>query len=226
LNLAGDENVTSVLTTSPEMIEKESGWNIFMCTTLGTVKKTRLNQFNNIRTNGIIAIGLEKGDSLQWTKLTNGSMNVNIATRLGQAIVFPEDDVRSMGRNAAGVRGIKLDVADKVTSMNVFEKTDKKRNLMVLSENGIGKVSNISLFPVQGRGGKGVRLATIDDKNGPICFSGFVTPDKPTLLITSRQGQVVKINVSAIPRLSRTAKGVILMRFSKEKDQVGSATFV
>lgn len=226
LNLEAEEKVTSMLTTSPEMLDEKSNWNIFMCTTNGTVKKTKLSLFKHIRTNGIIAIGLDKGDSLQWTTLTNDTYNINIATRLGQAIVFPEDNVRAMGRVAAGVRGIKLEKDDQVTSMDAFIKTDKERLLMVLSENGIGKVSNISLFPVQGRGGKGVRLATIDKKNGPICFSGFVKSEKPTLLITSRQGQVVKIDVSSIPKLSRTAKGVILMRFSKQDDQVASATFV
>ena len=107
-----------------------------------------------------------------------------------------------------------------------FEKTDKEKKLLVLSEKGIGKITNISLFPVQGRGGKGVRLATIDEKNGPICFSSFIEPEKTTLLITSRQGQVVKIDIASVPKLSRTAKGVILMRFSKKDDQVANATFV
>lgn len=224
--LEGEEKVTSMLTISQDMLDDKSDWHIIMCTTKGTIKKTKLSEFKNIRTNGIIAINLGTDDSLEWTKLTNGKMNVNIATRMGQAIVFAEENVRAMGRSAAGVRGIRLDKNDIVTSMDVFEKLDKEKKLLVLSERGIGKVTNISLFPVQGRGGKGVRLATVDQKNGPICFSSFIEELKPTLLITSRQGQVVKIDISSVPKLSRTAKGVILMRFSKKDDQVANATFV
>jgi len=110
--------------------------------------------------------------------------------------------------------------------MDVFDPADKKISLIVLSENGIGKKTRIGLFPVQKRGGKGVKIANLDKRTGPIAFSSIVEEDKETLVITSKKGQVVKIPLKSIPALSRVAKGVILMRFNKKDDAVVSATFL
>jgi len=110
--------------------------------------------------------------------------------------------------------------------MDVVDSSDKKKSLLVLTENGIGKKTKISLFPVQNRGGKGVKIANIDKRTGPIAFSGTVEDDKEMLVITSKKGQVVKISLKSIPQLSRVAKGVILMRFNKKDDAVVSATFL
>ncbi|OGK29223.1 hypothetical protein A3D06_01135 [Candidatus Roizmanbacteria bacterium RIFCSPHIGHO2_02_FULL_40_9] len=193
---------------------------------MGTIKKTQLSQFLSIRSSGIIAINLDKNDELLWTKMTNNKMNIILATQMGQAITFKETDVRPTGRSSQGVIGIRMGKDDVVSSMDVFDPSDKDKTLLVLSENGIGKKTKITQFPVQKRGGKGVKIANIDSRTGPIAFSSIVESDKDTLVITSRKGNVVKIPLKDIPKLSRTAKGVILMRFNKNEDAVVSATFL
>ncbi|OGK38984.1 DNA gyrase subunit A [Candidatus Roizmanbacteria bacterium RIFCSPHIGHO2_12_FULL_44_10] len=226
LALEQNEQVTSILTYSEDDLTKQQSHFIFMCTKLGTVKKTPLAAFKNIRASGIIAIKLTKDDQLLWSRMTGNSSNVMLSTHLGKSIVFPEKNVRDTGRSSQGVLGIRLEKADAVSSMDVFDPADKKISLIVLSENGIGKKTRIGLFPVQKRGGKGVKIANLDKRTGPIAFSSIVEEDKETLVITSKKGQVVKIPLKSIPALSRVAKGVILMRFNKKDDAVVSATFL
>lgn len=224
INITPDEKITSVLTQPKDGDKKDQI--IFMCTKFGTVKKTALSEFDNIRQSGIISIKLEDGDELMWVKVTNGKQLVVLASYKGKAIVFSEEDVRSTGRSSIGVRGIRLENGDIITSMDTFDQSEKNRKLIVISENGIGKKSKILLFKEQGRGGKGVKIANIDERTGNIAFSSVIEDEEKTLLITSKKGQVVKIPLKTIPDLSRTAKGVILMRFSDKTDKVASATFI
>ena len=197
-----------------------------MCTKLGTIKKTALSDFKNIRGSGIIAIRLSGPDGLMWARITGGKDMVVLATLEGKAIVFKEKDVRPTGRNSMGVRAITLNKNDLVTSMDVFSEKEKDKKMIVISERGIGKKAKIMLFRLQRRGGKGVKIANIDERTGPIAFSSIIHNEEDTLLITSRKGHVVKIPVKTIPSLSRQAKGVILMRFSDKSDKVASATFI
>ena len=226
LPLQPDEKVTAILSYNQQDAESMKSGCILMCTRMGTIKKTQLSQFLSIRSSGIIAINLDKNDELLWTKMTNNKMNIILATQMGQAITFKETDVRPTGRSSQGVIGIRMGKDDVVSSMDVFDPSDKDKTLLVLSENGIGKKTKITQFPVQKRGGKGVKIANIDSRTGPIAFSSIVESDKDTLVITSRKGNVVKIPLKDIPKLSRTAKGVILMRFNKNEDAVVSATFL
>lgn len=227
IGLGQDEKVTSVLTIQKNVMENPKDHFICMSTIKGTMKKTPLSDFGNIKAGGIISIKLTSDDALQWAHLTNNTKLIAIATRQGKCIVFKEQDVRSMGRATQGVRGILLDPQDIVTSMDVVDVGDTTRRIFVLGEKGIGKTTKLSLFPVQRRGGKGVKLATVDQKTGAIVFSCVVPNEKETLLVTSKGGQVVKIPIAGIPTLSRTAKGVILMRLSDSKqDAVASATFL
>jgi DNA gyrase subunit A len=196
-----------------------------MCTKLGTVKKTELKLFQNIKSNGIIAIKLTDDDELLWTKMTDNKQHVILATHHGKAINFVETNIRPTGRSSQGVMGVRLEKGDSISSMDVYDRKEDL-SLLVLTENGIGKQTKINLFPAQKRGGKGVKIANIDARTGQIAFSSIVDPEKETLVITSRQGQVVKIPIKGLPQLSRTAKGVILMRFNKEQDAVASATFL
>lgn len=223
--LQPNEKVTSILIYNQDEIEKVEKY-ILMCTELGTVKKTALSLFKNIKSNGIIAIKLTGEDKLQWTKMTDNTMHVILASHNGKAINFKESDIRSTGRSSQGVIGIKLDKGDSISSMDVYDRKDDSLALLVLSENGIGKKTNISLYPVQKRGGKGVKIASLDKRTGPIAFSSIIDAEKETLVITSKKGQVVKMPVKSLPQLSRTAKGVILMRFNKQNDAVVSATFL
>ena len=181
--------------------------------------------FANIKKSGIIAIKLEKEDKLQWALLTDGDNNVIVITHLGKAILFSEKDVRPMGRSSKGVIGIRLNKEDFVTSMDACPKTSLDRDLIVIGARGVGKKTSLKLFPRQRRGGKGAKATTVDSKTGKIVFSAIIEQDRETLVITSLKGQVVKIPLKDVPRLSRTAKGVILMRFAKD-DAVASATFL
>lgn len=228
INIIPEEKITSVLTYNPSL--KQQNLNdqsfIFMGTKRGIVKKTPLKDFANIRSNGIIAIRLEKGDELLWSKITNGGKMVILTSQKGKAIVFSEKEVKPTGRNSIGVRGIKLLNDDTLSSMDIFEEKEKENQLIVITENGIGKKTKISLFRQQKRGGQGVKIASLDRRTGSIVFSSLIPPSAKNLVITSKAGQVVKIPIESIRSLSRNAKGVILMRFSDKEDKVASATFI
>ena len=234
LALRPDEIVTSVLTYGPSGVatSKEEQLAAFqkkfvlMCTKKGTVKKTTFEEFENIRANGIIAIKLEENDELLWVKMTDGEMNVIITTKHGKAIVFKEKEVRHTGRSSIGVRGIELAGDDLVAAAEVFSTNEFKKNIIVIGERGVGKKTSLALFKGQHRGGKGVKVASVDEKMGSIGFVQIVNPEDTTIIMTSLSGQIVKIPLASIPPRSRTAKGVILMRFSDKADKVVSATLI
>ncbi len=225
LTLRPEESVTSILTFGPEQITEKELY-ILMATRRGVVKKTEFSQFANIRSNGIVAIKLDKSDELLWVKLTNGKKNVILTSRDGKSIVFKEGEIRPTGRASMGVRGINLDKDNEVTSADVFADAEFVKDLLVIGEKGIGKKTKLSFFRGQHRGGKGVKTASVDNKMGKIAFSEIINPEKTTVIITTNHGQVVKIEVKSIPSRSRSAKGVILMRFSKANDMIASAALV
>ena len=234
LALRPEETVTSVLTYGPNGVvttkqEQLAAFQkkfVLMCTKKGTVKKTTFEEFENIRSNGIIAIKLEEHDELLWVKMTDGEMNVIITTKHGKAIVFKEKEVRHTGRSSIGVRGIELAEGDLVAAAEVFTQAEFKKNIIVIGERGVGKKTNLALFKGQHRGGKGVKVASVDEKMGNIGFVQIVNPEDTTIIMTSNSGQIVKIPLASIPPRSRTAKGVILMRFSDKTDKVVSATLI
>lgn len=229
LTLRPEEKVTSFLNYSLDSKDKEEATKnqyVLMCTKDGTVKKTLFEDFANIRSNGIVAIRLDAGDELMMVKMTKGNMNVIITTRHGKAIVFKETEIRSTGRASMGVRGIDLENADNVTAADVFADNEFKRNLFVIGDRGVGKKTALSLFRGQHRGGKGVKVASVDEKMGQIAFVQIIRESDETVIITSGGGQVVKIPLKSIPSRSRSAKGVILMRFSDKADKVVGGTFV
>ena len=224
LTLRPDEKVTSILTFDQETQEKPDGF-ILMSTKLGTVKKSPFSDYANIRSNGIIAIRLEKEDELLWVNLTDGKHNVILTSRAGKAIVFKEQEIRPTGRASIGVKGMDLG-PDLVTAADVFSDKEFAKDILVLGEKGVGKKTKLSFFKGQHRGGKGVKIASVDQKIGQICFVQILNSEKTTAIITSSKGQVVKIPLQSIPSRSRTAKGVILMRFSQPGDKIVSATIV
>lgn len=224
LSLKPDEKITSILTYNNEVLEKANKHFVVMSTKFGTVKKTPFEEYVNIRTNGIIAIKLEKNDELLWVKLTNGEKNVILVSKNGKAIVFKEKEIRITGRSSIGVKGMELEDNNQVIAADVFSDDEFKKDILVIGEKGIGKKTALSNFKGQHRGGKGVKIASLDDKVGHIALAMILQPEDETLIITSALGQVVKIPLSSIPSRSRTAKGVILMRFSDKSDRVVSAT--
>ncbi len=223
LTLRPEEKVTSMLTFKEEGIK---GKYILMATEKGVVKKTEFAKFANIRSNGLIAIRLDEKDKLLWVKITQGTDNVIMVTEQGKAIVFKEQEIRVMGRSARGVRGIKLNTNDQVTSTNIFSNKDFNKSLLVITQKGVGKRTSLKLFRGQHRGGKGVKVSSLNQKTGPIAISKIVDKDDKTIVITSKKGQVVKIPLTSVPPRSRSAKGVIIMRFSNSNDCVTSATVI
>lgn len=226
LTLRPEEIVTSILTYPQELVDSKEERYILMSTKHGTVKKSAFSDYANIRTNGIIAIQLESNDELLWVKLTDGKKNVILTAKGGKGIVFKEKEIRPTGRSSIGVRGIELAPNDELVSADVFGDDDFKKSVLVIGEKGVGKKSRLSFFKGQHRGGKGVKVASVDKKFGSVAFVQIVHSQEETLIITSRLGQVVKLALANIPDRSRSAKGVILMRFSNAGDRVVSATFI
>lgn len=224
--LRPEEKITSILTYDSAQSATFTKMFVLMSTKFGTVKKTSFDDFANIRTNGIIAIRLEKDDELLWVKLANGKQNVILTTKSGKAIVFKEQEIRPTGRASIGVRGIELNSGDELTAADVFGDDRMKNDLLVISGRGIGKKTKLSFFKGQHRGGKGVKIASVDQKFGSVAFVQIINNTDSTVIISSAHGQVVKIPLSSIPSRSRTAKGVILMRFSQTDNQVVGATLV
>ncbi|MGB9883267.1 MAG: DNA gyrase C-terminal beta-propeller domain-containing protein, partial [Microgenomates group bacterium] len=224
--LKQDEKITSILTFDNTAIDNAKNLFIVMTTKMGNVKKTSFEEYTNIRTNGIIAIRLEKNDELLWVKLTDGNKNVILVSRHGKAIVFKEKEIRPTGRASIGVKGMELEAGDQVIAADVFSDEEFNKDILVIGEKGIGKKTQLTNFKGQHRAGKGVKIASVDDKMGNIAIASIVKPEDETLIITSALGQVVKIPLASIPSRSRTAKGVILMRFSDKNDHVVSATTV
>ncbi len=230
LQLSPQESVSAML----YLDGKEKFEFLMMITKKGTIKKTALTEFKNIRRTGLIAIKLNNGDLLDWVKPVENKDEILITTAKGQAIHFEEADVRSMGRSAAGVRAIRLKNGDEVVSMNVITKSDIKDKIksLVVTENGFGKMTDINEYRLQSRGGSGIRTAKVTPKNGKVVWSTTLNPDKlpenisGDLLIMSDSGQTIRLPLKSVPNTGRDTQGVRLMRFKADKDKVGSVTLV
>ncbi|MDO8609063.1 MAG: DNA gyrase subunit A [bacterium] len=226
VSLKPEEKITSILTYDNTTLTDKEDKFIIMSTKLGTIKKSPFKDYANIRTNGIIAIRLEQNDELLWVKLSDGKQNVILTSKIGKAIVFKETEIRATGRASIGVKGMDLDTGNFVVAADVFSDVDFKKDILVIGDHGVGKKTKLAFFKGQHRGGKGVKIASTDEKFGSVAFVQIINPEDTTIIMTSTMGQVVKIPIPSIPSRSRTAKGVILMRFSNKQDKVVSATFI
>lgn len=216
LQLQPEEKITSII--RHEKGASDEGY-LFMATTHGTVKKTPMKDYANIRTNGMIAIKLDDGDELKWIQKTDGVSDVIISTSAGQAIRFNEKDARPMGRSARGVRGIRLRTGDKVVGMDIV--SDENNGLLVISENGYGKMTKVTNFPAHKRGGVGIKAAIVTAKTGQIVDVRNLDQDASEVLMISAKGQTIRVSLKDIPVLGRTTQGVRIMRLSDE-DKVAS----
>lgn len=222
LNIESGEKVESFDSYTNQ--DQKKGY-VFLTTRNGTVKKTALKEFENIRRGGMIAIKLDPGDELVWSRISTGTDEVVLVTKKGKAIRFSETQVRPMGRPTTGVRGIKIDTTDQVIGMDVITKGDNPFLLSIM-ENGLGKKTEVKQFPMQARGGQGVKVAKVTDKTGDVVVSQVIPKGGNEVIMTSKKGQVVKLDITSIPKLSRDTQGVILMRFSDKNDGVASATCI
>lgn len=203
-----------VLDTIPVKEFDEDHFLVF-ATKRGIIKKTPLSAYKNVRSTGIIALRLDEGDELVETKLTDGTREIILATRMGQAIRFDESEVRPMGRPARGVRGISLRPGDEVVSMAVI---DEDSNLLTITTNGYGKVSRVSDYRKTRRGGKGVITIRTGDRNGFVVAVKEVD-EGDELIVTSAQGMVIRVPVGDIRIYRRATKGVTIMKL-REGDTV------
>lgn len=207
LQLQPEEKITAII--KHEKGSKDTGY-LFMATKNGTVKKTPLEDYANIRTNGLIAIKLDDGDELRWIKKTNGENDVIISTSAGQAIRFNEKDARPMGRSARGVRGVRLRPNDCVVGMDVV--TSDGQTLLVISEKGFGKRTKAANFPTHKRGGVGIKAAVVTAKTGPIISVQTIDPAMTDAILVSQNGQTIRLSLKDIKLLGRTTQGVTIMR--------------
>ena len=226
INIESGERVTSILGYSLKRQEqKEKGTEyILMATKNGTVKKSKLSEYENIRRNGLVAIKLEKEDELSWVKLTSGTDDVLMVSHNGKSIRFNEKEVRHTARDTMGVRGILLKENDYIVSLDLINSEAKKSDFLTIMEKGIGKKSPIPGFPKQRRGGQGVKVAEVKAKTGKVVVSQLVPPDTESVVLTSTKGQIVKLPIGSVPRLGRATSGVILMRFADKQDTIAAAT--
>lgn len=210
LSLQPEEKVTSIIKYSKDEAQSGDGY-LFMATTNGTIKKTKAKEYENIRANGLIAIKLDDGDELRWVRRTSGNDDVIVSTAFGQAIRFNEQDARSMGRSARGVRGIRLRPGDKVVGVDVVDPSNDKAKLLIMGERGYGKITKASNFPVHKRGGIGIKAAVVTAKTGNIMTVRSLDNDTKEIIVISASGQTIRLAISDISVLGRATQGVRIM---------------
>ena len=225
LQLAPEEKVTAILSN-----DETAKFNYLMFVTKnGLIKKTEIEKFSNVRRSGLISLKLKDGDSLRWVKPTAGKDEVVLITSNGQSIRMQEKNIRSMGRSASGVRGIRLKNDDEIVGMSIINKDQSNKDkLAIVMENGFGKKTELKAYKTQGRGGSGIKTAKITSKTGKI-VSAFIVDEEnkaKDVIIISTGAQVIRLSLKNVPTIGRATQGVRLMRFKKAEDKVASVTVV
>ena len=219
LNMHPEEKITAIIKQGTGV---ENGF-LFMATKKGTIKKTPIKDFFNVRSNGLIAIKLDDGDELKWVQETTGKNDIVISTSAGQATRFNEEEVRAMGRSARGVRGMRLRPRDEIVGMDIIN--DPKQKLIVISANGYGKVTSVTNFPAHKRGGVGIKVAAVTAKTGPIVAVHTLDLEAKEVIMMSSNGQAIRVATKEIPTLGRATQGVRIMKMS-DGDTVASIGIV
>lgn len=223
LQIGPKEKITSLIAIPVE----SKAQHLIMQTEKGKIKKTSLKEFENVRRSGLIAIKLNSDDSLGWVNTTAGDDEVVIVTTRGQSIRFSEKNVRPMGRSAAGVKAVKLKKEDLVVSMSVIKKEIVKDcQVLVITENGYGKRTDINKYKRQSRGGSGIKTANLTQKTGNIIASHIIEKEiikEKDLIVSSNKGQIIRIALDNISLLGRATQGVRVMRLKKEEKLAASA---
>ena len=214
LEIPSDENINAIISYPDSAAEKKF---LVMATQNGTIKKTSLEEFSNVRRSGIIAINLQKGDLLKWVKISSGADEIFIATGLGQAIRFKESQLRPMGRSASGVRAIKLKKDDFVAGLDIIKK-EKIGNILIVTENGFAKQTALKQYKTQSRGGSGIKTANINSKTKKIIAAQLIS-DEEEILALSAKGQIIKTEIKTIRTAGRATSGVRIMKL-KEGDKI------
>lgn len=217
LGIDSNEKIQTIISVNGAI---EEGRYLFFTTKLGIVKRTSIQAFSNIRANGLIAIGLKENDELVNVLETHGDEIMIIGTHGGYSVTFKEEVVRDMGRTAAGVRGIRLREDDYVVGASVIK---EESEVLVITENGYGKRTKGSEYPVKGRGGKGIKTANITSKNGPLAGLTTVNGNEDIMLITNK-GVIIRFNVATVSQTGRATLGVRLMKMEDNAKVVTMAS--
>jgi len=223
LNLRGGEEVVEILS-----LEKEGGegFLVFFATQKGLVKKTALVDFENIRKTGIRAIKLKEGDKLVGVRLTKKKDHIMLVTQNGKSIRFDSSEVRTMGRTATGVKGIRLVKDDLVNAVVVIERGESKdKRLLILAKKGKGKTTKLSAYKTQSRGGGGILTYRVSSKTGKLISAKLIEKQTEEVIISSNEGQVIRLPARDLPTLGRSTQGVILMRLPPT-DTVASVALI
>lgn len=220
LQLGDGEKVTSIL-PMPKDIKEMKGLSLMMITKDGTVKKSSAESFKDVRRNGLIAIRLEDKDELLAALFVSEADNVILTTQNGQSIRFHHDDVREMGRTAAGVIGMKLDKGDVIVAADKVLAGVKGQELLIMTANGYGKKTKLSEYKTQKRGGSGIKTVKVTEKTGKLMVARVVTEENNELLAVSKDSQVIRTEVTSIPTLGRDTQGVRIMKL-RDGDSVAS----
>ena len=216
LQLLPEEKITAIIPIDLKNINDEDY--LFMATKQGIVKKTALKNFANIRKSGIQAMTLKEDDELIGVKLTNGEKNIALVTANGFSICFKESDVRDTGRNSMGVRGMSLNSDDEIVSTQVFPHRDENGTesdtMLYVSENGIGKRTDISEYKIQNRGGKGLICYKVNERSGRLIGAKMVNDENELMIITT-EGIIIRLSVAEIPVTGRSTTGVKLINIDE-----------
>ncbi|MDP3965171.1 MAG: DNA gyrase subunit A [bacterium] len=222
LSLEQGETVTSVL-AMPKEIKASEGLSLVLATKNGTIKKVAADKFRDVRRSGLISITLDKGDALICARFARKGDDIILTTSKGQSIRFAESDVREMGRQAGGVRGIKIGAGDFVVGSDIVPASSKSAELLVLSSTGYGKKTKLSEYKTQGRGGSGIKTMSITAKTKQLVGAAVVTGGKSggELVAISQKGTAIRTGLDEISTLSRATQGVRVMKL-RENDKVAS----
>lgn len=224
LQLQANETAQAILT----LAKKDQTKFLVMATKQGLIKKVARDEFTKVRRSGLIAIGLKGDDELKWVEGTSGEDQIMLSTPNGQAIRFSEKDVRPMGRNAAGVTGMRIKKGDEIISMDIIRKAEDQKSLevLVVTENGLGKKSKISDYKTQRRAGSGIKTLKVTPKTGKIVAMYILdASEEHDLVVISKMGQTIRTPLNSVSTLGRATQGVRIMRLD-EGDKVASATII
>ncbi|HEX5429965.1 MAG TPA: DNA gyrase subunit A [Patescibacteria group bacterium] len=224
LELPANEMVSSILTIG----KKTQAQFLILCTKQGLIKKTSIDEFAKVRRSGLIAIKLHAGDELQWVKYSNGADDVILSTEAGQAIRFDEKYVRPMGRAASGVRGMRIRKGDSLMSMDLVSQKDNQDQLQILvvTENGLGKKTDLKFYKRQGRGGSGIKTLKVTPKTGKIVSLHVINnTEEHDMVVISKLGQTLRTPVAKISTLGRATQGIKVMTLDAG-DKVATTTII
>jgi DNA gyrase subunit A len=225
LSMSGEEKVTSVLAVRKQ--DWEGSWSLMMVTKNGVIKKSDASVFKDVRRSGLIALTFKDEDALIAASFVGEGDEISLITYNGQAIRFKEDDVRQMGRTAAGVTGMKLKKGDYIVSADILNKGEKDRSILVVTENGYGKITPAKEYKTQNRGGSGIKTAKVTTKTGKVVGAFILSKEDAAegeLIVMSKKGQVIKLPLKDVPSLGRDTQGVRVMKM-RENDSIASIVF-